>query len=251
MLQIRCLNEKGIALFKECWNTDPPASPPPDLLDNDEYTQEKLPEQIDEARQFKNRYEFGVYLNEVLKAHNFFDLISRRFDGMWSWLCVVFFEQMTRNRKNKYWHFIVERQKTSAGNSVEYRNYAKNSYELVHVHGLNAILCLGSMTMDSWGEFAEQLSASQRIRYHKGFFTAGRALFWDNEREEPKPKCRSRPVKKELRKPGDRTGYGSVRRLATTFNRLDLTYDSEGMEEKSLVGILPKEFKIWLKGHPA
>jgi hypothetical protein len=55
----------------------------------------------------------------------------------------------------------------------------------------------------------------------------------------------SKPKKLKNRKPGDKTGYGSIRRLAIALQRLNLTFDTEIMKYTEMAGVLPIEFAKW------
>jgi len=52
----------------------------------------------------------------------------------------------------------------------------------------------------------------------------------------------SKPKPIKIRAPNDKSGLGSVRRLALALQRLDLTYDTEEMTPEDMKKVLPKEF---------
>ena len=89
----------------------------------------------------------------------------------------------------------------------------------------------------------EQLASRQAIAHNRGFFqTAFEMYMHDGSLRRG---AASKPKKPKDRKPGDRTGLGSVRRLAIALQRLGLTYDTEDMESVQMRAVLPKEFAKW------
>jgi hypothetical protein len=89
----------------------------------------------------------------------------------------------------------------------------------------------------------EQLASRQAIAHNRGFFKTAFDLYITDGKL--KRGASSKPKKPKDRKPGDRTGLGSVRRLAIALQRLDLTYDTEGMDSMLMKSVLPKEFTRW------
>lgn len=240
MINIRRLTPEGITAFKAWLETPDGKEPPAFLLDGAEHTESAGDATLDPAAKFASRYEFGVYLNERFKELDFMELMSPQNDGLWAWLAVVYFKQLAPNKHQKYWHYLVTR--AGAAGSLAYRQAARTSYELVHVHGDRAQLCLG-VTMDKWGEMAEALASRQTLSHNRGFFDMAFNLYVSGDKL--KRGASSKPKKLKDRKLGDRTGFGSARRLAIALQRLDLTFDTEIMGPPDLIAVLPKEFKKW------
>jgi hypothetical protein len=97
--------------------------------------------------------------------------------------------------------------------------------------------------MHTWGDMAEQLASRQTIAHNRGFFRTAHELYVNDGKL--KRGAASKPKKPRDRKPGDRVGLGSVRRLALALQRLDLTFDTEMMEAALMRAVLPKEFARW------
>jgi hypothetical protein len=153
---------------------------------------------------------------------------------------LVWFKQLSEKGIRRTEHYVVTR-KGSAG-SLAYRQAARTSYELVHIHGDSAQICLRS-PMHTFGDMTEQLASRQTIAHNRGFFQTAYELYFRDGKL--KRGAASKPKKPKERKPGDRTGLGSVRRLAIALQRLDLTYDTEDMDAALMKAVLPKEFARW------
>jgi len=240
MIKSKKLNLAGIEAFVRWLENPVGALPPVDLLNGDTFTEEFGDYDIDDLRKFSSRLEFGTYLNECLSGVDFNSLLSPDSDGFWTWLSVVYFTQLSAKKIGRAEHYVVVR-KGSAG-SLAYRHAARTSYELVHIHGEHAQICLKS-PMHTFGDMTEQLASRQRIAHNKAFFAAANELYIRDGKL--RRGASSKPKKPKDRPPGDRTGLGSVRRLAIALQRLDLTYDTESMGSTVIKGVLPKEFSKW------
>lgn len=239
MIPLRALNEEGLRVFS-AWLDDPTQQFPSGLKDADAYTVPGFDRQIDEDRSFSTRYEFGLYLVEVLHGIDFHELRAAANDGLWAWLAVVYLAQLAPGKPKSREHYIVVRK--AAKGSLAYRHDVRSAFELTHIHGEFALVCL-SVPMHTWGEMSEQLAARQTLAHHRGFFRAAYALYIQEGRL--RRGASSRPKKPRDRKPGDRAGFGGARRLALALRRLDLTFDTEIMHADGMIAVLPKEFRRW------
>lgn len=242
MREVRQLTAEGIAAFARWLDSPVGNTPPPELLEDDSMAEPFGDYSIDPTRNFESRFEFGVYLNAQLSAADFRGLMSPDSDGLWAWLAVVYFPQLTAIGIRRAEHYLVMR-KGSAG-SLAYRNAVRTSYELVRIHGRYAQICLRS-PMHTFGELTEQLASRQAIAHNKGFFKTASELYLRDD-GRLKRGASSKPKKPKDRKPGDSTGLGSVRRLAIALQRLDLTYDTEEMPSEQMTAVLPREFKKYM-----
>jgi len=240
MTKTRSLNPEGISVFSSWAGSPSGGTPPAELFGSEAMTEPFGDYDIDPARKFDSRLEFGSYLNERLAGAAFNGLMSPDSDGLWAWLALMYFEQLTEKGIRRAEHYVVMR-KGSAG-TLAYRHAVRTPYELVHIHGNNAEICLKS-PMHTFGDMAEQLASRQAIAHNRGFFQTAHELYIQGGKM--KRGAASKPKKPKDRKPGDRTGFGSVRRLAIALQRLDLTYDTECMESMQMKAVLPKEFAKW------
>ncbi len=239
MTTLRALTTEGVRLFR-AWLDDPTTPFPIGLKDAPEYTEPSYDVPMDEAKTFATRYDFGVYLNTVFAGIKFHELRLPKNDGLWAWLAVLYLPQLAAKKLRDPEHYIVTRK--AAKGTLAYRHAARSTFELVHIHGEHARVCL-NVPIDTWGEMAEQLAARQTLAHHRGFFQAANSLYVENGKL--RRGASSRPKKAGERKPGDRVGFGSARRLALALKRLDLTFDTEIMSATSMVAVLPKEFRRW------
>lgn len=240
MINTRTLTAEGIALYAT-WLSSPTGTQPPEALLIDENLSAPFGDyEIDETRAFESRLEFGLYLDEIFQHADFHGLMSPDTDSLWAWLTLVYFNQFSAKGIRRQEHYLVTR-KGSAG-SLAYRNAARTSYELAHIHGRNAEICLRS-PMHTYGDMTEQLASRQTIAHNRGFFqTAFNMYMHDGKLRRG---AASKPKKPKERRADDRTGLGSVRRLAIALQRLDLTFDTEEMTSELMQSVLPKEFKKW------
>lgn len=246
MIKTRTLNAEGIAAFSKWLENPIGKAPPAELLNSDTMTELFGDYEIDPSREFNSRLEFGTYLDGQLTGADFNGLMSPDSDGLWAWLAVAYFGQLAARGVRRAEHYIVQR-KGSAG-SLAYRQAVRTSYELVHIHGQNAEICLKS-PMHTFGDMTEQLASRQAIAHNRGFFQTAHELYIKDGKL--KRGASSKPKKPKERKPGDRTGMGSVRRLAIALQRLDLTYDTEVMGSPQMRMVLPKEFSKWGSAMPS
>lgn len=243
MINTRVLTADGIALYAN-WLSAPTGTQPPEALLMDEGLSTPFGNyEIDEVKTFASRLEYGMYLDEVFRHADFHGLMSPDTDGLWAWLTVVYFAQFSGKGIRRQEHYLVTR-KGSAG-SLAYRNAARTSYELAHIHGRNAEICLRS-PMHTYGDMTEQLASRQTIAHNRGFFQTAFDMYMNDGKL--RRGAASKPKKPKERKAGDRTGLGSVRRLAIALQRLDLTYDTEEMPSSLMQSVLPKEFAKWNRG---
>lgn len=242
MIEARILSAQGIEHFKNWLQSSAIGEPPTDLVHSDEYSSTFEGVELDEQAVFSSRFEFGKYLTKQFENSEFSLLLSPSFDGLWCWIAVLYFKQLTAKRVARAEHYIVTR-KGSTG-SLAYRHAARTSYELVKVHGEAARICLNG-PMHTFGDMTEQLASRQTIARNVGFFQAAYSLYFDGQKL--RRGAASKPKKPNERKPGDRTGLGSARRLAIALQRLDLTYDTEIMDSSSIRVVLPREFARWDK----
>jgi hypothetical protein len=239
MIDVRAHTDEGVSRFA-AWLDDPRGELPTELVDGSAATRPFGEWCVDPDRAFASRFEFGQYLNETFATADPNQLLAAESDGLWSWLAAAWFAQLTAKKVRRAEHYIVTR-KGSTG-SLAYRHAARTPFELVHIHGRDALICLNT-TMSTWGDMAEQLASRQTIAHNRGFFGIASELYMNDGKL--KRGAASKPRKPKDRLPGDRVGLGSARRLALALQRLDLTYDTEVMDAAAIKGVLPKEFSRW------
>ena len=240
MIEAKRLTRHGIESFRSWLERDGGSDPPANLIDGSDLTEDAYSVQVDPSEEFSTRYSFGKYLNDRLGGFEFKELMSPQNDGLWAWLAVIYFKQLSAKGRRRSEHYLVIR-KGSIG-SLAYRQAARSSFELVHIHGENSLVCL-SVGMHTFGDMSEQLASRQTLAHNHGFFKAAFDLYVRDGKL--KRGASSKPKKLKNRKPGDRTGLGGARRLATALQRLDLTFDTEVMSSDGIASVLPREFVKW------
>jgi hypothetical protein len=240
MTALRRLTDAGLEKF-QAWLLVPEGVLPPESLLNGDLESEIVGDaEIELDIQFSSRYSLGEYLVKKLQGHQFVSLMSPVSDGIWAWLAVVFFKQLTEKGIRRSEHYVVARRGLTG--SLAYRHAIRSSFELVYIHGPCAQICLQA-PMHTFGDMAEQLASRQTIAHNRGFFQAAFDLYFKDGKL--RRGASSKPKKPKERQPGDRSGFGSIRRLAIALQRLDLTYDTGVMPSKTLVSVLPREFSKW------
>ena len=169
------------------------------------------------------------------------ELFSKSFDAMWAWIAAVYFAQLTKKEVRRFEHYIPAREGTAG--SILHRHAARTAVELVRAHGPNARFAL-QKDMAVQGQLLESLTASQSIARNRGFFAVASLLYSD---KAGKIRRGANAKPKKLRKPGETTGMGSIRRLPIALRRLDLTFDVDQLDSPQLIELLPREFGHWNK----
>lgn len=237
-MKIRTLTESGIQEY-ELWLEKRTAEqlPPDMLLIGDEYTTEllDLDVEIDQNKVFKTRFEFGHYLNDLLKDR-MSALLAQKNDGVWDWLTIVYFSQFGA-KLSKSWHYVVTRKGLKG--SLAYRHLARTSAEMFWRHRESSRVML-STDLATWGDMSEQLTSRQNVAYHRACIDTANALYLQGDKLRRGSASRVPPSAR--RKAGDRRGKGGVGRLALAVRRLGRTYDTHDLNAKQMVELLPKEF---------
>lgn len=242
MLKIRLMNADGLSAFSN-WLTSPAKNElPRSLLEDNALTDAFGDYVVDPGVEFASRQLFGVYLNEVLSTADFTFLMSPDSDGLWAWLAIVYFKQLTKKGIRRREHYLVVR-KGPVG-SLAYRHAVRTSFELVHIHGPYAEVCLRG-PMYTFGEMTEALASRQYLAYNRTFFRTAYELYMKDGKL--RSGASSKPKNIKQRRPGDRSGLGGARRLAIALNRLELTYDTADMESDQMKLVLPREFRRFMQ----
>lgn len=236
-MKLRRLTQAGRELYLS-WldGRDPGELPPVELIDGFEATELVLDVDIDPARVFLNRYQFGEYMVQTLGESNCKPLLNAINDGVWDWLTVVYFRQFGR-KMSRAWHYSVMRKGHSG--SLAYRHIARTSFEMYWRHRAASLVML-HVDLATWGDLSEQLTSRQNVAHHQGYIEAAHALYFPEGTLVKGAASRVRPIKK--RKPGEQRGKGSVARLAIAVRRLCRTYDTHTLTTTEMLSVLPREF---------
>lgn len=231
---VRCFNDQGLAGFSRWIRGGAVGSVPASLLADNEFSTPLAQSPIPQVPTFKDRYEFGVFLVELLRPYDP-HLISYN-AGLWSWLAALFFDQLApvdadgkRTLRRPYVYVLSE-------SRLYYRHLVRGPWYLVRTHGAEAKYLLAPMRTDDPAPLSrqsyllDQLAARQFVISSPTLIGAARRLYTD-------------PRTGRQRRGAGAKGKGSPRRLALIANQLALTYDIHNMSVDQFMRILPMEFR--------
>jgi hypothetical protein len=183
---------------------------------------------------FKDRYELGVFLVDLLSPYDPHQISYNA--GLWSWLAALLFEQLAptdaegkRSLRRPYVYVPTE-------SRLYYRHLVREPWYMVRTHGVEARYLLAPMRPDESAPLSrqssllDQLAARQFVISSPTLIAAARLLYTD-------------PRTGRQRRGAGSKGKGSPRRLALIANQLALTYDIQKMSVDQFMRILPREFR--------
>ena len=205
---------------------------PRDLITDQQYSEPLPGNAIVPQQIFRDRFDFGKFLVELLKP---FQRQSISFDrGLWSWLAAYYFEQLsprddagTRALRKDYVYALSE-------SRIYYRHLVRAPWFLVSTHGEACRYLLVARQDDRaplsrQSYLLDQLAALQFVISSPTLIAAAGRLYSDPRTGLP---TRGAGAK----------GSGSPRRLALIANQLSLTYDIHAMPVDRFLKLLPDEF---------
>lgn len=234
--ELRKLNEKGVRAFSD-WLSNGAVGPVPMHLLSDPNTSDKLPIPIlPSRREFGDRMEFGVYLNELLKGLD--TVLISRDQGLWTALAMVWFDLLCPpdegggRKVDKEYRYVL-----SGSFQTYYRHLVRTPWQLVRDHGEDARFMLirpkaVANPLSVHGEILEQFGGRQRVFGSKPIIRAANAMYLD-------------PATLRPRRGVAGSGHGAAVRFGKVVRQLDLTFDPEVMSTDQFIAILPKEFAKW------
>lgn len=236
-VEFKKLNDRGLREFRSWLLSGAKDNLPVHLLESPKCSltgyafSHQLPE-------FKNRYEFGEYLVELLQ-----DIPSSEIENdvqFWSSLSLIWFDSICPTTENgergvqeisRYilqldWH--------------DYRHLVRNPWLTFRLHGERSKFLLLTSREESFplSHFSftyTQFGSSQMIFRNKQLIHLFYLLYFDKERDV---------LRSGLR--GD--NGGGPDRATKIFNQLELTHDIEHMTIEQILKLLPREFDRWKEG---
>jgi hypothetical protein len=236
------LNSIGIKEFRNYLNSLPEhqdAQPPVWLLEESSAT-EKLGEEdidVDVQKRFLTRFDAAEYFYKLISQN-----CIERFDkdvGLWSWLTLLYFEQVCPVNKGRRVRRSLERYILESDSYKHYyRHILAGPYLIYKAHRdcPKRALVLLCQPLHKHGDVVEQLASRQELVTNPGIIEAATKLYYDENN-----KC--------LKKQAQNKDNGSVRRLVDVLNQYDLTYDLYAMSAEEILKILPQEFDRFKKRH--
>lgn len=236
MTVIRVLNEDGMRRFKEyvaAAKTDPELSPPKEILDDGRFSDPFRPALDVEPGSFDQIYDFGCYLQGVLKDCEP-RAISRN-HGLWSWLALFFFDELAPPNDSGRRKVLSNSVYVLSGQYSfrrYYRHILRTAWLAVREHGEKARVLLTTSSGGSRSEIAEQIAAQSELFGCPNIVSAAYELYFDKSPGKPKRGSSGK-------------GAGTPRRLAAVVRQLQLTYDLNECSLEDLLALLPREFDRW------
>lgn len=183
-------------------------------------------------QKFRDRYEFGKFLVDLLKP---FEHQSISFDrGLWSWLAAYYFEQLSPRDQNGARALRKDYVYALSESRIYYRHLVRAPWYLVSTHREACRFLLVARQDDPaplsrQSYLLDQLAARQFVISSPTLIAAAGRLYSDPRTGMP---TRGAGAK----------GSGSPRRLALIANQLSLTYDIHAMPVDRFLKLLPDEF---------
>ena len=257
MIEIRKFNDHGIDRFYDfientriAEKAKAPALAFPDLHNENDLTSKitSINCQIDETKQFSNRFEMAKYLNQICpelknEYHAF---------GAWAWLASVYFSQLRQRGKEKTQraeHFIPDecRKQTNKG-SLAYRHSVRMAYFLYKDYTSEfAKFILTGRPAHAMGDPWDQCCSRKKVLSSPAIQNLILKLYQDPSTLSVKKGAYS-DVNKKSRK--SIAGKGGCRRLVTVLvPRLKKSFDVEEMSPEDLIKRAGRELisSQWVK----
>jgi len=185
-----------------------------------------------EDRQFETRYEMGQYLVHIVRDFERRVLLNN--PGLWNWLAVFWFDQLAPKRNGSRVVRETARYVYTPGYRKYYRHLVLTSWDLCSQHGELSRPLLHT-SPDTLSDLLEQVASRQNVVASNAIMRVVYSLYWDPERERPKPHA------------ADRNYRGNVRRLITVLDQFHRTFDLYSMAASEIIELLPKEFGGWVE----
>jgi hypothetical protein len=230
---LRSFNETGIETFSKWLSNGAVGGVPHDLLRDDSFSKSLGPADLRPDETFRDRYEFGCRLVELLPKEQASRAIS--YDrGLWTWLAAWYFEQICpaasdgRRALRKSYVYVLSNAR------LYYRHLVRTPWFLVSKHGENCRYLLASTADDPaplsrQSYLLDQLAARQYVIASPTLVAAANRLYVNQRTGRPKRGAGAK-------------GRGSPRRLALIANQLSLTFDIRDMPVDNFMKLLPEEF---------
>lgn len=242
-MRVRRFNDAGLLRFEQ-WlalaQSQHAPIPPTDMLEDAEMTC-VLEQKIEvEQQQFPRRFEAAKYLYEILRGHDLNE--PERDKGLWAWLTVYFWDVVCPvDGKGKRHVMRLERYYPQVEIYTRYyKHLLLGPYVLyaAHADDPERAMCVLANPVDKPGDVVESIASRKYIATSAAMVAVATVLF--TERGAYKRGAQDADKSKQR--------GGTSRRLAKDFGeQIDRTYDLHLMDRDSLVSILPKEFKKWLR----
>ncbi len=239
MMYVRGLNEEGEVKFRKYLKEvkEYPRTEKPDLNQkklSQDLTLEGIEVNINPDKQFETKMKMAKYLSEGFEDADvdFNELIE--YNGLWSWLAYIFFDQLCPVEDGE--RSLGQTERYICGKS--YKSYSKHlvafPYYVYTIHDVRYSKPFLDHSVDYVGNITEQIGSRKYIMSSKSLVKVVHKLYWDEEEG----------IKEGV---ASRKGPGTFRRFGKVIEQLKINYDLHGMPEKQILNVLPSEFDRWLE----
>jgi hypothetical protein len=198
-----------------------------DLLENDALTEIFDPGCDVENTGFDSRYEFGVYLLDLLKNYPKANISEN--SKLWDWLALFFFEEI-RGTKD-YSKFVLSTENFRNW----YRHLIRSNWQLVDAHEDACEWMLGHYKLNKHGDLLEQPISRESIATNTELLKVAKRLYVDNGVVKPRVMGRGNVD-------------GDINRFVIWVQQVEKTYDLDSMNVEQILSLIPSddEFDDWL-----
>ena len=186
-----------------------------------------------EYKKFENSFKFGEYLNTKLKEKSY---SSIAYDAnLWDWLSLCYFDIIFHPKARGY---SEHRYILSEDWFTRHRHLVRTPWYIINVYGKFGKLFLAKETYTGT-DYLEQFISHRISENYTKFAEIAYKLYYDENKNEPKPGYSKKFVKKNKRKTLVR---GSLGRLVDKLNQYNEVYNIWEMQVQDIIKILPLEF---------
>lgn len=233
-MRLRRFTPEGTRRFAEYRRrlaVEPALEPPTHLLEDDSVTELMPGGAVVKPREFRNRLEAGVYLNELLGGVPI--NLPEHDQGLWTWLTLFYFDNVCPPDAHGKRKAREEARLVALVDNYQrfYRHLLLGPFLIVRAHKDAPGRAMAFLCQPLWkpGDIVGQLASRKELVTNKAVAEAATRLYYD-------------AASGSLKRGSGSKVKGGPRRLADLLNQLDVTWYLYGMTTEELLALLPKEF---------
>ena len=240
VVPIRQMTERGIELFR-VYLLNAKAGDisllPDELLYDDSHSRILDRRVTVEAGVFETTLDMASYLDARIKLLR---LPGKYYDaGLWAWLTAFYLDSVCppdavgRRKVGEIDRYIPPANRNFRDVTV---HLLAPSVRALSVHGFERTKLVLYTEPFKRSEFQREILQIQELAMNPSIFEALNRLYWDDDKQRPKPGASTKG------KPG------TLRRFVALMNQFNRTFDLFAMSGEQIIKLLPKEeFGRWLK----